>query len=309
MNNNLYIITPIFNPHAFHSRARLYGNFARHMEQSGAKLLTIEAAFGGRAFEVTTAENPWHVQLRTNQVLWHKERLINLAMQRLVQLVPDVRNIGWFDADITFSSPTWVPDTVQKLMHHAVVQPFGTAINLDSNEQPMWNCPSSFRSFIEERGYHQDPPLPLAYLYKGHPGLAWAATREALDALGGLYDVCAAGSGDTVMSNCLKGGWDTLLPGAPSTGMIGSMKAWAGKCDQFVRGNIGFVRGSCMHHWHGRSEARGYEKRWSILSFHKFDPSTDLAVDGQGLYKWAGNKPRLEDDIRLSLSLRNEDEI
>jgi hypothetical protein len=111
------------------------------------------------------------------------------------------------------------------------------------------------------------------------------------------------------MSNCLKGGWDTYLPGAPSAEMIASIKAWAAKCDRYVRGNVGYVRGACLHHWHGRSEARGYEKRWSILSFHHFDPAADLAVDSQGLYKWAGNKPRLEDDIRLSLSLRNEDEI
>jgi hypothetical protein len=91
--------------------------------------------------------------------------------------------------------------------------------------------------------------------------------------------------------------------------MIASIKTWAAKCDRYVRGNLGFVRGSCLHHWHGRSEARGYEKRWSILSFHQFDPAEDLTVDSQGLYKWAGNKSRLEDDIRLSLSLRNEDEI
>lgn len=260
-----------------------------------------------RRFEVTMAENPWHLQLRTDQVLWHKERLINLGKQRLIQLAPDAEYIGWFDADITFTNPDWVGETVHKLMHHPVVQPFAEAINLDANEQFMWNCPSSFRAFIEERGFHQDPPVPLAYLYKGHPGLAWAATREALDTLGGVYDQCVAGSGDTVMANCLKGGWDTYLPGAPSEGMVRSMKAWAAGCDRFVKANVGYVRGACLHHWHGRSEARGYEKRWSILSFHRFDPHEDLAVDSQGLYKWVGNKPRLEDDIRLSLARRNED--
>jgi hypothetical protein len=31
-------------------------------------------------------------------------------------------------------------------------------------------------------------------------------------------------------------------------------------------------------------------------------------MDAQGLYRWAGNRPRLEDDIRLSLASRNEDE-
>jgi hypothetical protein len=309
MNKNLYIITPIFNPFRFRSRAKLYAPFAAHMEASGARLFTIEAAFGGHPFEVTAAHNPWNLQLRTNTVLFHKERLINIARERIQQLVPDAQFFGWFDADTTLANPDWVSDTVHKLMHHPFVQPFGTAINLNSNEDYMWHCASSFRSFIEARGYHQDPPLPLSETFKGHPGLAWAATREALDAVGGLYDTCVAGSGDTVMSNCLKGAWNAFLPSMPSEGIKRSIQAWAARCDAFVKTNVGYVRGVCLHHWHGRSEARGYEKRWDIMSFHRFDQDTDLAIDDNGLYKWAGNKPRLEDDIRLSLGSRNEDEI
>jgi hypothetical protein len=309
MNLQLYVITPIFNPQRFKSRARLYRNFAAHMLASGVQLITIEAAFGGHPFECTDASNPWHVQLRTDQLLWHKERLINLALPRLYALVPDAHNIGWFDADITFSNPDWAAEAVHRLMHVPVIQPFAEAINLNSSEEFMWKCPSSFASFLNERGYHQDPPLPLGYLFKGHPGLAWCATREALSALGGLFDTCAAGSGDTVMSNALKGGWDVYLPSSPSAGMTAAIKRWAARCDAFVRGRVGYTRGTVMHHWHGRSENRGYEKRWSILGFHQFDQSTDLILDaGSGLYRWAGNKPRLEDDIRLSLSSRNEDE-
>lgn len=45
------------------------------------------------------------------------------------------------------------------------------------------------------------------------------------------------------------------------------------------------------------------------MSFHQFDPMTDLRPDDNGLFRWAGNKPQLEDDIRLSLGARNEDEI
>lgn len=89
-----------------------------------------------------------------------------------------------------------------------------------------------------------------------------------------------------------------------------SIKGWAARCDVAIKGNVGHVRGLCLHHWHGRSETRGYEKRWDILSFHKFDPATDLVIDSSnGLYRFAGNKPKMEDDIRMSLSSRNEDEI
>lgn len=309
VNHNLYVITPIFNPFGFKSRARLYNAFAKHMAESGAKLFTVEAAFGTHPFEVTTKDDPFHLQLRTDQILWHKERMINLAERALVERVPDARFIGWYDADVTFTNPNWVTDSIRALMIHPVIQPFADAINLDSGGQFMWRCPSSFNAFLNTRGYHQDPPLPISYTYKGHPGLAWGVRREVFEGLTGLYDKCVAGSGDTVMSNCLKGAWDAYLPAFPSEGMARSMKKWAAACDSIVRGNVGFARGTILHHWHGKSEARGYEKRWSILSFHKFDPATDLEMDHQGLYRWTGNKPRLEDDIRMSLSLRNEDEI
>ena len=309
MNVQLYVLTSVFNPQGFKSRGRLYRQFARHMEQSGVRLLTIEAAFDGHDFEVTDPCDPWNIQLRTDQLLWHKERLLNIGFQRLFSLVPDARFVGWYDADVTFANGDWAGEVVHKLMHCPVIQPYAEAINLDANEEMMWKCPSSFKAFLTERGYHQDPPLPLSYLFKGHPGLAWAATREALSALGGLYDTCAAGSGDTVMSNALKGGWDQYLPSHPSAGMAWSMKTWAARCDSFVRGRVGYTRGALMHHWHGKSENRGYEKRWSILAFHQFDPLVDLVLDAtNGLYRWAGNKPRLEDDIRLSLGSRNEDE-
>src|SRR5260370_9227096 len=101
MNKNFYVITPIFNPHGYKSRARLYRSFAKHMECSGAKLFTVEAAFGDHAYEVTDKDNPFHLQLRTNQVLWHKDRMINLEESRLVHLVTDASFIGCADHPIS----------------------------------------------------------------------------------------------------------------------------------------------------------------------------------------------------------------
>ena len=171
LNTDLYIVTAVFNPFGFASRTRLYRQFAHHMEESGAKLFTIEIAFGDKPFVVTHAADPMNMQLRTNQVLWHKERALNLAMRRLLQIVPDARFLGWYDADIGFANPNWVDETKHALTHLKVVQPFATAINLDASGGYMWHCASSMRAFIEGRGYHQDPPLPVSYTYKGHPGI------------------------------------------------------------------------------------------------------------------------------------------
>lgn len=309
MNTNLYIITVVFNPFNFRSRGRLYDHFKKHMADSGAVLFTVEAAFGDQPFRVTRSDDPMNLQLRTNQILWHKERLANLGIMRLLHLVPDARFLGLYDADITFANHDWADQVRHKLTHLKVIQPFATAINLDSNDDHMWHCPSSMRSFVEGRGYHQDPPLPVSYTYKGHPGLAWNITRETWEELGGFYDRCIAGSADTIMSNAFKGDITVFLPGSPSEGMKASMMAFQAKCDRAIRGSIGFAPGCVLHHWHGHSAQRGYEKRWDILSFHKFDPMADIRTEENGMFRWAGNKPRLEDDIRLSLGSRNEDAV
>jgi hypothetical protein len=302
-----YVVTPIYNPHLFRSRIRLYRDFAKHMADTGATLFTVEAAFGDHPHEVTEPDNPLNLQLRTSAVLWHKERMINLGINRIRALDPSAKSVAWIDADVTFTNPNWVDEARHKLMHHPVIQPYATAASLNAQEDVMWTCPSSFRAFIVERGYHQTPPLPISKIFKGHPGLAAAATMEALDHLGGLYDTCMSGSGDTVMSNCLKGQWDAYLPGPATPAMAAQMKRWAARCDAHIKSKVGYVNGTCIHHWHGKSEERGYEKRWDITAYHEFNPEEDLIVDSQGLYRWAGNKPRLEDDMRLSLGSRNED--
>lgn len=309
MNRNLYIVAVVFNPFGFKSRYRLYENFKKHMAESGAKLFTVEAAFGDRDFVVTDPRDPMNLQVRTNQILWHKERLGNMGFRKLIHRVPDARYLGWYDSDVVFGNPDWVEEVTHKLTHKAVVQPFATAINLDSKGDYMWHCPSAIRAFIEGRGYHQEPPLPLYHTYKGHPGLAWNITREAWERIGGLYELCAAGSADTVMANAFKGDWSAFLPAPQTEAMKRSMAGFQEKTDKHIRGSLGFTHGCLLHHWHGRSENRGYEKRWSILSFHGFDPEVDIAEDDNGMLKWAGNKPRLEDDIHYSLSLRNEDEV
>jgi hypothetical protein len=304
----LYVVVPFFNPHQFKSRVRLYLQFKREMEAAGVQLLTVEAAFGEHAFQVTDPCDDWSLQLRTQHLIWHKERLINLGFQRLFQLVRDAWNIGWFDSDVSFVDADWVEKAVHKLMHCEVIQPFSQCIFLGKEEEELWHCPSTFSFFLEARGYHQRPPILHRYLFQGHPGLAWMATRRALDALSGVYDNCIAGSGDTVMANCLKGKWDEYLHVTPTPAIARDMQAWAARCDRHIDGRIGFTRGALLHHWHGPAEKRGYAKRWAILTFHEFDAATDLELDASGLYRLAGNKPQLRDDLRRSLSERNEDE-
>lgn len=307
MNKRVYILCAIFNPFNFQSRNWLYPKFAKHMAESGVNLLTVEAAFGNQPFYHTSPDNPMNLQVRTDQVFFHKERMLNLGRKKLEHLVPDYQHVGWFDTDITFLDPDWAAKAAHSLSLYRIIQPFGESINLNARDEYDWHCPSSIRAFLDCRGYHQTPPLPVSETFKGHPGLAWMARRETLDGLGGLYDRCVS-SADTIMSNAWKGDVFAFVPCVPSEGMRRYMAAWQLKSDAVVQGHVGFVHGALCHHWHGNPNQRGYEKRWSIAAYHQFDPETDLVDDpSNGMLRWAGNKPQLEQDYKMSLSLRNED--
>ena len=77
MNSHLlddfYVVAVMTNPERFNTRARLFREFMERMNKYGVNLFVVEGAFGEREFEVTDPSNPWHIQIRTESELWHKE--------------------------------------------------------------------------------------------------------------------------------------------------------------------------------------------------------------------------------------------
>lgn len=307
MSKSLTIVTCIFNPRRFRSRIQLYHQFVAYVRAAGCRLVTVEITLGDRPHEISGDDV---IHLRTQCELWHKERALNIGIAHALSTEPATKYVAWIDADVTFSRPDWVAETVHALQHYHVVQMFGQAAYLNPDCEVLWTCPSAFKIFID-KGYHQCPPVQPHYIAKGHPGLAWACRAETWRNLEGLMDTAISGSGDTLMAWALRGRWDGYLPPDPLTdGYTAHLRKWARRCDIHVRENVGYVAGTCLHFWHGKSEQRGYDKRWQIISFHKFDPGRDLIEDDNGLWAWRpGHKPHLEHDLRLSSSQRNEDSI
>lgn len=309
IDDRLTVVTVVFNPRRFASRIRLYRQFANYMARyPNVRLVTVEVAFGDRPFEIT---GPDIINLRTNAEIWHKERALNIGIKYAIQSDPKCKYIAWIDADVHFAREYWPDETIHALQHYQCVQMFGQAAYLNASDEILWTCDSAFKTFVQ-KGYHQIPPISCNYIARGHPGLAWACRREMWENCEGLLDTCISGSGDTLMAWALRGRWSGYLPPDPlSTGYIDNLKKWARRCDVHVRENVGYIPGTCMHYWHGKSELRGYDKRWQIISFHKFDPESDLIVDPtSGLYMLRpGHKPHLEYDLRLSSSARNEDSV
>jgi hypothetical protein len=143
----------------------------------------------------------------------------------------------------------------------------------------------------------------------GATGGAWAWTRDTFNAVGGLLDTCPLGSADWHMAFGLTGDRSNIHPEVTKCGTeyTGAIRRWQQRAYEVVSGSIGYVENYAAHHWHGSPQSRGYGTRWHIILDHKFDPTTDLVRDWQGLWAWAGNKPHMVDDVTSYFISRNED--
>jgi hypothetical protein len=307
----LHVIAVVFNPLRFQSRYNLFRDFSQHVcRNNEAEMWVAELALGSRPFEVTDACNPKHMQFRTNHELWHKERLINMAVSRLPS---DWEYVAWIDADVTFLNPDWAHEAIQQLQHYQVVQLFTHAMDVGPSGEPIEQFEGFASSHIQRKPF---PKLngvgeKKSYYGKGkywHPGYGWAYRRSAWDTLGGLLDINVVGGGDHQMAYGLIGRVDETIPNGSAHHYSRSVKTWARNAS-LLRRDIGAVPGTVVHHYHGPKKARGYHNRWRILTDNKFDPLTDLKNDWQGALALSGNKIQLRDDLRAYFRQRNEDAI
>jgi hypothetical protein len=306
--DKLDVVTVIFNPWRYRSRYALYRNFARDCAAAGVRLWTVEIAFGERPFEVTDAGNPRHIQLRTSDELWLKENALNLAFQRLPL---DAKYVAWVDADVKFARHDWASETVHRLQHYAVVQMFSEAIDLCPDHRPL-NLHKGFAAL-----YHSENFDIHAAAYEAtvgptwHPGFAWAARRQTLDDLGGLFDVGILGAGDRHFATALVGQVDsTHHHYTPLQSYISLLNDYQTRAEKYVRRNLGMVPGLINHYWHGSKINRFYTDRWKILVNNRFCPHQHLKRNTQGLLIFDHQAPvRLRDEIRFYFSVRNEDSI
>jgi hypothetical protein len=316
---DLYVISVMTNPERFKTRPRY-----------NVKLYIVEGAFGERDFEVTEENNPFHIQVRTNSEIWHKENLINIGISRLPK---DWKYVAWIDADIDFVRPDWVKETVHELQHTPVVQMFENALDMGPDHEVM----TLFKSFaycykkdlprksnskpIDLTNIDNNVPVPQItkpgpYEIVGmsspgtywHPGYAWAATREAIDTLGGLFDIGIVGAGDHHMACCLIGEGSKSIPQSLHANYKAMVLAWEKRAMRLHK-NIGYVKGTIYHFWHGKKSNRKYKERWEILFEHNFDPISDIHRDWQGVLTLHPSNIGLRDDIRKYFQERNEDSI
>ncbi|MFC0597673.1 hypothetical protein [Streptomyces palmae] len=298
---DICILTTHFNPCGYRSRRRNILSFLRSLDRSGAAWRCVECAFGDRPFELPAGEQI--LQVRSDSVLWQKERLLNL----LARTLPDrFSKLAWIDGDVFFSESDWLARTSDLLTRYTVVQPFTEAIRLAAGQTDYHLRGEVVLSFAHRFHLHPDPPAWPAYPDHGHTGYAWAGRREWIEEHG-LYDAGLSGTGDHLMAHAFVGDWDNTCAGLHGSLLGRHYETWARTAYPHIRSALGRLDGAVLSLWHGRQQDRNYHQATVRLRELSFDPDRDLRLGPTGCWEWARPRAELERWAHEYFRTRRED--
>ena len=238
-----------------------------------------EPFFGDRVFHFDALD-----------ILWHKERLINLAVERL----PDeYDSVAWIDADILWP---WHYDTLQAdildmLERWPIIQLWETALFLDAADLPM-EWPSKKTTTQSMAAHNRWNVVKDADPRYSHPGFGWAARREVLQQIGGLFDSDPCGGEDTLHCTAWFGHFDTGYFIRHNSKMKEHTLKWVRKAYEVVAGKVGFLPQQIRHLYHGNLANRQYWDRVVWIQSHGFDPERHLIREPGQLYRWSEECPQ-----------------
>ena len=96
----LWAITSYFNPVGYRRRIENYRVFRQRLT---VPLVTVELSFDG-IFQLQRTDADVLVQIHGGDVMWQKERLLNIALQWLPSTC---EKIAWLDCDVIFARHDW----------------------------------------------------------------------------------------------------------------------------------------------------------------------------------------------------------
>jgi len=311
MPKTLYVVSVVANPLSWNSRSKLFHEFVSRMlkkreelkSEYALELCIVECLYENQtsfiAEDLRASVN--YTSVNSKSVVWNKENLVNIGISNLPA---DWKYVAWVDGDISFLNEDWVKDTIETLDSSAICQLWTEAHDLGQDGRVMLKH-RSFCSQVSEARLCQKMKLYTTW----HSGYAWGATKQAIEAIGGLYDKGILGSADNYMAWALVGRLDLLVTNRQiSAGELDFLYKWQERALQF-RNSLAAVPGTIEHHYHGTKKSRGYSWRWKIAATHDFEPTEDVSYNADGVLEFAGNKPNLESAVLDYFQSRDEDAI
>jgi len=301
IESKLNVIIVISNPCLYAKRYILCKEFMKRFEEEedNINLYVVEMIYPGQRFIITNKNNKNHLQLKTENAIWHKENMVNLGIKYL--LPSNWKAFAWIDADIEFENNSWATDTLKILNGSKdVVQIFSHAVDMDKEKNNL--------NFFNGFGYSFSKQKK--YTTKGsnywHPGFAWAMTRKAYEKIGGIFDKGVLGSGDNLMALAFINKVESTLNmdyHVDYKNIILDFQKNARKL------RLGYTPGVIRHYYHGSKQNRKYTDRWKILIKHQFSPLEHLKYDKTGIIMPNDSfSNEFKEDIMNYFRERKEDE-
>ncbi len=259
------IITTHFNPAGRQRLRDTYAQWAKRLDHSN---ICYEAAFGDPEIPGSVA-----IAATDRNLLWQKERLINIALE---QLPASVRWVCWIDHDLVFERADWLEAAVAMLQDgRDAVQLFDRIRYIDQAGKIISSTESA--ASVALRGQRAGTA----------PGGAWVASREWLSRIGGIYDRNIVGGGDAVFFSAVSKQPSKFLGRQPDAVRIDAQQ-WI---DQVAEVRYGCLPGAVRHLWHGDRENRQYHSRDAMLCQFDFDPRAHLRIGSNGLLELTDSAP------------------
>lgn len=302
--DGLLAITTYFNPLSYRRRLANYRTFRRHL---GLPLLTVELSFD-QTFELGEGDAEILIQLRGGDVLWQKERLLNVG---LAALPKSCHKVVWVDADTIAGSADWPAQVSRALDEFPIVQCFSRVGHLSPDSQTNNHGPVGPAEWWQPSLIIDiETGIPVAKGLRrptGQAGFAWAARRQLLDEHG-FYDASIVGGGDHAMACAAYGDYDAASQRQKmNRRQWVHYLAWAEPFFADIQGAVSFVDCPIYNLWHGAIPDRRYQERHDGMSHLQFDPSSDLAIGTSGAWRWNSEKPLLHQYVNDYFALRKED--
>lgn len=282
--NDFCVITCYYNPVGYRSKRENYELFVAGLEKSGISPLTVECVFDSQEFDLL--ESPHVMRLRSQSVLWQRERLVNLAVATLPE---SVRFVAWVDCDLIFSNPRWIFEAKQLLQKVLVVQLYERCIRLPRGSREYAGDGKSSVSFGAVTTRRPEVLLPGSVEKHGTTGYAWAARREVFD-VAGLYEGAIVGGADDYTAHAVYGDFESECVARKmqyDPVLMRHFREWGERFHSVVQGKIGFVRGDILHLWHGDLQHRQYLDRHEMLGRLGYDPYRDICSSPGMPLEWS----------------------
>jgi hypothetical protein len=293
---------------------RRLDNYRRFRQALAVPLVTVELSYHGE-FDLGRPDADRLVQIVGRDVMWQKERLLNLALNALPA---GCAAVAWLDCDVLFARDDWPARAGELLQRVPLVQLFRQAHYLHRDQAPRGGAPADAieRTRPSLAAGVADGTAAAACLTHPSPahrpgtfanGLAWAARRELLERHR-LFDANIIGGGDRAIAcaayGCFAHAIDYHYLNQRQQEFY---RAWAVPFHEDCRGRVAVLDETIYHLWHGDVANRGLGQRHADFQRFQFDPYDDIAVAENGVWRWNSDKPALHEYVRSYFASRRED--